>query len=342
MIHRLRNALLLILVAAMLLTGCGNVLLTSGQATPTPTSRTTMTPPPDAPDDDDDDDNESPLILAGRIEVLDETFWVIDGVRVQIDRTTRITVQPVIGQVVQVQAVLRQQNGAGIPVAVQVQPLRELEVVGTVTALDDLRLVVDDRVIWLSPETVLDRRVQIGSIVRLIARHDDDDDDRERRSMRLVAATVAPLLDALVVEGPLERIDDGYLVIAGRRLTLGRGVWFPRTTLVIGLPLRVIILPVSVQTIIAVTVIQVNINVVLPTQSSITTTVIVPPPPPATMQPIPPPPPAPTSVPPPVVVQPRPQPPVRPAPPERPRDDRDKDRRDRDRDNDDDDDDDDD
>lgn len=252
------------------------------------------------------------FVISGRVDRIDDDIWTIAGSQVRVTSATMLAGAPATGSLVRVNAQRPQYITATtiIPVAIRVAPLRDATIVGVVTLRGDDRLALDGREILLPAGFVVDPRIVVGSLARVVVRYDDDDDDR------LIARTVVLLPNAQVIEGPLERFDDdGWLQVGGRRWRLGDDVTLSRITLVIGAPLRLVIIPAVAPTIVAITVVQVNIQVTTIDRQA--------PPLPATPAPAAPPFPAPANQPIIIISQPAPRQPSNP--PQRQNNDRDDD-----------------
>lgn len=245
----------------------GAVVMPTGMAAPKPAGSAPVAEPT--------------VQIVGVVESISGTLWVVEGTRIRVEPE----VAPPglgVGSLVRVTARVYTDDREDPFEAVRIELLSEVPLAGAITAIEPTRITIEGRVIMIPPGVVIPAGLAPGTIVRVVV---DDDDGT------LVLRLIEPLPEARVVGGVVELIDDDDVVIGGQRLRLGAEVVLWRVRLVVGEPVRLIVVPVGgTLTIIAITVV----------------TVVVPPP--VVVMPVP------TAVivqPPPVIVQ----PPPRPAPP---------------------------
>lgn len=215
------------------------------------------------------------LDLTGRLDSIAGELWVIEGITVRVPAAVAAGLAPQPGSYVRVIA-RRDGPESAILLAVRVTLAQELIVIGQVGAIESTLIIVDDRMFGLTPASPLPGDVIVGSFVRITAQIGPDG------SLSVITLSVLPT--TLVVDGPLELIDDDdTIVVAGRRLRLSPQVLL-RITLVIGQPVRLIL---SDDGTLVIAIIAVRVIVVAP--PPVPTVVVVVPAP----QPAPPPAPAP-------------------------------------------------
>jgi hypothetical protein len=217
------------------------------------------------------------LQIIGVVESVDGERWVVDGLRVRVGPGA--VVAPGLGPGVAVRVVARagedDDDEQGV-VALSVDPVREVAIVGQVTAVETTSITIDGRVLVIPVGVSLPAGLAPGAIVRTVV-----DSDGSLLVLRLVEL----LPTAQVLGGSVELLDDDVVVIGGQRLVLAPDVLLWRVRLVAGEPVRVIVLPVNgVLTIVTITVVTVVVPpavVVVPIPEPTTVIVVAPAPRPA-------------------------------------------------------------
>lgn len=226
---------------------------------------------------------ERTLRIIGVVEAIEGEIWIVDGQPIRVPATIVLAPGLGVGSLVRTVVRLGDDDDDGRAVAVLVEPVREVALVGQVGALDGASITIDGRVIGIPAGVVVPAGLAPGAIVRVVV-----DDDRGALVLRLVE----PLVEARVIGGTVELIDGDLVIIGGQRLRLAPDVVLWRVRLVVGEPVRIIVLPVSgVLTIVTITTVTVIIPppvVVVPVPPTATAVYVPPPPPQPAPRPAPP------------------------------------------------------
>lgn len=243
----------------------------AAQPTPASTAAPSATPAPAG----------RTLQIIGVVAAIDGVVWVVDGLRVRVPPAVVVAPGLGPGSLVRVVARVRgdddDDDGQSV-VALSVEAVRQVPLVGQIIALDGVALVLDGRRLLLPPGFIAPPGLAPGVIVRVVV---DDDGGGA-----LVVRLIEPLVGAQILGGPVQLIEGDIVVIGGQRLRLAPEVVLWRVRLALGEPVRIIVVPVNgVLTIVTITI----VTIIAPPA-----VVVVPMPPPPVY--VPPPPPAPRPV----------------------------------------------
>ncbi|GAB4450487.1 MAG: hypothetical protein OHK0015_55750 [Chloroflexi bacterium OHK40] len=192
------------------------------------------------------------LEVIGPFERVEGERWLIDGTVVQVGPEAEVVAQPRPGEYLR--AIVRIVAGDPTPLhALRITRPAEIAIIGTVDALDNTTLVVDGRPLALTPESLLAAGLAPGALVRVSVRVEE--------GPRLVVLSVALLSQVVLIDGVIEDLDDGWIVVDGRRLRIDRGVLLSRVVLVIGQRIRLVLSAADATQVVAIIAVRVEVSV---------------------------------------------------------------------------------